>query len=78
MLCKNHIPLCLFLFVIYFLNALIFHRYCFFNSAFEYDHQLGFGNHFNTVDQLSGSSIIEIYRMIFQGVEGSSNSLILD
>lgn len=68
MLCKNHIPLCLFLFVIY-LDALIFHCHCFFNSAFEYDQQFGFGNHFDAVDQLSGGSIIEIYRMIFQGIE---------
>ena len=47
---KNHILLCLILFVIYFLDALLFHCCCFFNSAFEYDQQLGFGNHFDAVD----------------------------
>ena len=50
----------------------------FFNSAFEYDYQLGFGNHFDVVDQLSDGSIIEIYRMIFRALRVPSTSSNLD
>ncbi len=52
-----------------YLDALIFHRHCFFNSTFGYDQPFGFGNRFDVVDQLSDGSIIEIYRIIFQGIE---------
>ena len=74
---KNHILLCLILFVIYFLDAFLSYRYCFFNSAFEYDQQFVFGSHFNAVNQLSGGSIIEIYRMIFGALRAASTSSIL-